>query len=241
MSSLSIRSFLALSAIVVTGLIPLAVSAEGYIGEDLGVDLYRRVDSGVASMRKTLVEKRIPGSAKRMNETIKSQCDKVKNTDVIETSNEFTASELSQISQGVSSPLYLHLKPQFKATGVATDLLECIQNVVGNDFANMQYESAKEQRTLEKLGSVGLYTDGNTDNSSFDLMYDLSRIHDILFSKDIPYNGKSNPTNGNLKAFLSNPTPFSSLTNGLTLSDRLSFDLADSGWQLVNPDKPQTT
>ncbi len=158
MPSLSIRSPFALSLLILVSLIPLAVSAEGYIGSDLGTDIYRKTDAGFAQMKKTLVEKRVPGSAKRMNNAIKSQCDKVKNTDVLDTGREFTTGELSQIAQGDVSPLYAHIKLLNANGSVSADLLACIQKVVGSDFVRMEYEASKEQRTITKLGSIGLYT-----------------------------------------------------------------------------------
>ncbi|MFZ4461004.1 MAG: hypothetical protein ACOYN2_00155 [Patescibacteria group bacterium] len=71
--------------------------------------------------------------------------------------------------------------------------------MVSSDYTRIEYEVSKEQRTLSKLGSVGLYTDGNIDNSSYDLMYDLERIHDIIFSRDIAYNGRANSSLADLK------------------------------------------
>ncbi|MFZ4461003.1 MAG: hypothetical protein ACOYN2_00150 [Patescibacteria group bacterium] len=84
---------------IIASCIPLAAFAEGYIGEDLGTDIYRKTDAGFTALKKGLIEKRIPGSAKRMNEIIKTQCGKPTDKDVLDTTHEFTQGELSQISQ----------------------------------------------------------------------------------------------------------------------------------------------
>lgn len=171
---------------------------------------------------------------------IKSHCAKSSNKDIIDTTHEFTQGELSQISQGIATPLFVHIllldsygKDPSKT--ISTDLFACIQKAVSDDYIRLEYEVGKEQRTLSKLGSIGLYTDGNIQNSSYDLMYDLERIHDIVFSRDIAYNGRPNSSLMDLRGLIGNSSPYSGLSG---LTDRLSYDLADSGWRLINPDTP---
>lgn len=49
-------------------------AADGYIGEDLGTDLYRRVDMGNFKLKKQLVEHALKGSAGKINSTIGPIC-----------------------------------------------------------------------------------------------------------------------------------------------------------------------
>ena len=42
-------------------------------------------------------------------------------------------------------------------------------------------------------------------------MKDLERMHDIIFAKDIPYNGKESGGASDLKSFLENPNPLAAL------------------------------
>ncbi len=70
-------------------------------------------------------------------------------------------------------------------------------------------------------------------------------MHDIIFAKEIPYSGKESGGAADLKSFLANPNPLSALNQDMSLSDRLSFDLTDLGWRLVqtpinNPGSPYT-
>ncbi len=62
------------SILIITLLFPIIVHGEGYIGEDLGTDLYKKIDAGQGVARKTLVGKRITGSNARINAAIKSKC-----------------------------------------------------------------------------------------------------------------------------------------------------------------------
>lgn len=89
---------------------------------------------------------------------------------------------------------------------------------------------------------MGIYTDGSLKNSSFDLMKDLETIHQIIFSKDIPYVGTPNSSAQSVNNFfLSSQAMLEGLKTGMSLSDRLSQDLADSGWKLVQEDPTDAT
>jgi hypothetical protein len=65
---------LARSILIITLLFPAIVHGEGYIGEDLGTDLYKKIDAGQGVATKTLISKRISGSNARMNTAIKAKC-----------------------------------------------------------------------------------------------------------------------------------------------------------------------
>jgi hypothetical protein len=62
------------SLLIIALLLPSVSHGEGYIGEDLGTDLYRRIDSGQGKVTKALVGKRIVGSNARMNKAIQAKC-----------------------------------------------------------------------------------------------------------------------------------------------------------------------
>ena len=98
--------------------------------------------------------------------------------------------------------------------GISTDLLDCVRGVIKSDYSQVVYEAAQESKTLSSIGGLGLYTDGSTENSSFDLMKDLEQIHDIIFSKELPYTGSPNNSKNSVGAFFANPPR--SLVEGLT-------------------------
>lgn len=110
------------------------------------------------------------------------------------------------------------------------------------DFQKIESEAKREEKTLSSLARVGLYTDGNSNNSSFDLMKDLQDVQDIIFSKDLPYDGRVNTSATSIGAFLSNTSNIAlGLEEGGSLTDRLSFDLADAGWRLATPTRSTAT
>lgn len=51
-------------------------------------------------------------------------------------------------------------------------------------------ESKKKMQNIYMLSRLWLYSDGNTDNSPFDLVSDVEEIEKIIFSQELEYNGK---------------------------------------------------
>lgn len=47
---------------------------------------------------------------------------------------------------------------------------------------------------LESVGNVGLYLDGDTANSDYDLLADITRINSIIFKEKYDYTGTRNAT-----------------------------------------------
>ncbi|MDD2744992.1 MAG: hypothetical protein PHU93_00470 [Candidatus Gracilibacteria bacterium] len=234
------------SCLIIALLLP-NVTFGGYIGEDLGTDLYKRVDSGQGAVTKSLIGKRITGSNARMNKAIKAGC--FKGADIkpfLKPGQEFTQDEFALIEGGILDSVYTKINgadaPNWN--GMTSDDVICVQNIIARDFEKIKMEVAREQSTLSRVGNTGIYTDGSLKNSSFDLMTDLEQIHDIIFSKEVPYEGTANLSAESVKNFLSNPSfAATAMAQGFTLTDRLSYDLADSGWKLaqMGPAVPNTT
>ena len=149
MFSLSIRSILAIS-LIAAFLSAVPVFAEGFIGEDLGTDMYRKVDAGYGTIRKTLIEKRIPGSMRRMNDIVKRSCKGI-DSDIL-SGSDFTVDELEAIQNGVVDSVAKKIKPEI---ALSTDLLMgCAVPAVQKDYARVKKETKKEIDTLSKLGSI---------------------------------------------------------------------------------------
>lgn len=106
--------------------------------------------------------------------------------------------------------------------------------IITEHYKDLQSQVNEEQKKLQSVGSIGLFTDGNKDNSSYDLMVDLENIHSVLFAKDIPYNGTDNMGASSVANLLSNAYdhPFLPL-NPLDLV--LNNPEKDPGVSLISP------
>lgn len=61
---------------------------------------------------------------------------------------------------------------------------------------------------LEQVGNMGLYMDGDSSNSDYDIIADIDKINAILFTETEKYKGVSNKTKASFAGFLAgNPVP----------------------------------
>jgi hypothetical protein len=79
-----------------------------------------------------------------------------------------------------------------ESVGMNTELAVRIRSTATRYYKMLQQDVALEQKKLQSIGSIGLFTDGNKDNSSYDLMVDLENIHSVIFAHEIPYSGTEN-------------------------------------------------
>lgn len=224
-----------LLALVSALLITPCVYAEGYLGEGIDVGIYKKVSEGSQQLKKQLVTKRAAAAEPRIKEEIAKQCGKGSVNILVNAT--FSPEELEQIAYGITDSFQKRIAP---GTKLGTDAASCILGVLQADYQSMKKEVGEQQKTLNSIGSFGVYADGSTKNSSYDLMSDLETMHDIIFSKELPYSGNigssANSTANNLSNFLRavGQNGLSALSDPLSFSDRLSFDLADAGWKLPN-------
>ncbi len=112
-----------------------------------------------------------------------------------------------------------------------TEQLNTIRKIIIRHYQEIQNSVTYEQGKLQSVGSIGLFTDGNKDNSSYDLMVDLENIHRVIFAKDIAYNGTSNMGASSIANLLNNIYPHPLLpTDTLT-----SPNYRDPGVSLIAP------
>lgn len=139
-----------------------------------------------------LAEKRTKGSARKLNARIGKMCAPSSggaNVDCLDPSKDFTLDELSAIEAGSASTVLSHM-----ATGlnVSSDDVATISAIARKYATSLKAEAGDQAQALGRMGSMGIFTDGSLDNSSYDLMKDVENIHNVIFSKDVPYGGEPN-------------------------------------------------
>lgn len=53
------------------------------------------------------------------------------------------------------------------------------------------------------MGSMGLYMDGDTSNSDYDIISDIEKINHLIFTEELKYNGTKNTSKFNLNNLIS--------------------------------------
>ena len=168
-----------------------SASAEGFAGEDLGLDLYRKVDVGVGKLKTMMAEKRLPQATKKLNGAIGAICKDESGASVkcLNEGKPFTMAELNAIEAGQIGMIFPHVSPGVK---MSADQMTLLSKTVGAYAGELKSEAAGQTQALGKMASTGLFSDGNLDNSSYDLIKDLENIHAVIFSKNVPYDGLVN-------------------------------------------------
>jgi hypothetical protein len=59
-------------------------------------------------------------------------------------------------------------------------------------YRKMGEIAAQSEERASKIGLIGLYTDGDTANSDYDIVSDIEKINSILFTTKLDYIGKKN-------------------------------------------------
>lgn len=77
-------------------------------------------------------------------------------------------------------------------TSINTEEWQALTLCIDSRYSAVKNRSYEEQNNLERLSSMGAYSDGDTSNSDYDILADIEKINMILFSKDLKYEGKVN-------------------------------------------------
>lgn len=109
-------------------------------------------------------------------------------------------SHLRDISQG--NLTYISEVAGRKNITLTTEELNRLGGCLTETYQKMQTQSKKQAHALETAGSIGIFSDGNADNSDFDIMVDIEKINAIIFSSEEQYHGSVNITAQALAKFL---------------------------------------
>lgn len=104
---------------------------------------------------------------------------------------------LDELSEGnISSLVALSKNP------LSTDDFDAIASCLVTTYDEIKSRSYQQQNDLEESGSIGIYLDGDTKNSDFDIIKDIEKINEIIFSNPAKYEGTKNESQKKLNDFL---------------------------------------
>ncbi len=73
-----------------------------------------------------------------------------------------------------------------------TPTFHTIATCLTETYAKMGEVAAQSEKTASTTGLIGLYTDGDTANSDYDIVSDIEKINSILFTQKLDYIGTKN-------------------------------------------------
>ena len=177
--------------------VPISTWAtNGYIGENPGFDLYNQIDDSVDSVSAGLTTTRVKQYATFQG--FGSNCRKP--------ISGFDQTPMNEkLLQDIIAGNYGGLSMLLTQNHINMDSVS-FMNLVGcfsDTYNKMQQYSTKEESSLSHVGNIGLYTDGDTSNSDYDIIADIQKINSIIFSERYTYVGTKNMGKTSLNNLLS--------------------------------------
>ncbi len=202
-----------------------------WIGESVWLDLYKTIDQGSFKLKETLFEKELNWSAKEINDLLAFSnywCGIFKKTKCFDENKDFTKSELDSIlNEWNVWIISVHLTGGVLEEEISTDTLNNLSEVIKIWIWEKKSEIEKYSDKAQKIWTLWLYSDWSTENSDYDLMTDLEKIHKIIFTEDIPYNWvETNFTSNSLSDFLNSDSDSDNKQNLLQNSDSVWNNLS---------------
>lgn len=174
-------------------LLPLHSFATGFIGENPGLNFYTRIDESAGTIANNLVKKRLndyktfAGFGRHCRPPLNWLDSERLNIQI-----------LNELSNGYYGNLVAIAER--KRVSMTTESLTNLANCLVDTYKEIQLGAIKQYEDIASAGNMGLYSDGDTLNSDYDIISDIEKINSLIFSEELKYgwalnNGKSSLAN----------------------------------------------
>ncbi len=182
-------------------------ATEGYFGENPGFDFYSKIDTWTYNIQKKLVSLRLQKAGNFSS--FGRNCQGIKalgNTPVDE-----------KVLKEISEQNYSRISALLQWKSITSDDFQALVRCLWERYDKVKSEISKEQSARETVASIWLYADGDKSNSDYDIIYDIERINQLIFSTEIKYNGTKNIAKKSLESLLAGnePSPLLSATSSI--------------------------
>lgn len=176
---------------------PFVFATEGYLGENPGFDFYSKIDTWTYKIQQKLVAQKLKKSSTFATFWRKCRYIRLLGDAPID----------ERVLQGIENQNYSWINAILKGKVVPLDQYKELTTCLAQEYKNVKNDIAKEQDARETVASIGLYADGDKSNSDYDIIYDIERINEIIFSTEIKYKGTKNISSKSLTSLLSGNSP----------------------------------
>jgi len=162
-----------------------AHNSAAFLWEDLGLDLYKTIDEGFYELERQQYEHELTGQWETSVEEVVRQITQEAGLDCEITSLD----EMENILwNGTTDQIPFILQAcAWETETISNAVVERVINTVGqikNDYSERATDKVND---IYDIAKIWIFSDGNIENSSFDLIHDLQEIDRIIFSEEIPY------------------------------------------------------
>jgi len=92
---------------------------------------------------------------------------------------------LIEVTYGTTSGLMRMFSKNNAA--IDSDSLNNLSSCLSETYRKLSEEAQKDENSLSQLSIIGLYSDGDTSNSDYDIIANIERINSILFTERLDY------------------------------------------------------
>ena len=168
----------------------------GFIGENPGLDFYTQIDESSASIHTQIINKHLANTPNLDN--FAKGCPGAYALRWART----TSTTLDEIAT-MNYSSFSKITNENGQNSLSLDGFQALTACISGRYQWLKEQATDEQDSLESLSSIGLYSDGDTSNSDYDIVADIDKINTILFSTDLKYDGIKNNSKNSFGDFLS--------------------------------------
>lgn len=165
-------------------LVPLlsyAADDTGVIGSNLWLDFYSRIDDAWDTLAQGIVRRRL--SERGTYGSLGCGASWISDISI-------NQSDLDALRDGNTAILGQLASP--KRVDLTTVSESSLRQCLVEKYNEIDRAAHQDQDALETVGNVGLYMDGDTANSDYDIASDIARINSIIFKQRYDYIGTKN-------------------------------------------------
>jgi hypothetical protein len=176
---------------------------EGFIGEDPGFDFYSKIDEWQFTVQKKIIDTRL-----KQNPTMNQFGKKCIQAESLLKNIPTTSAMLDDIENGNYALFTEKLLENIKSNpnawdSISTDTFQSLTQCIATEYKNLKRDTRKEIDARTTISYLGLYMDGDKNNSDYDIISDIEKINMIVFSQDLKYSGTPNQAGKWLSNFIS--------------------------------------
>lgn len=182
-SIFSLKGFLKVKVLFLALLFPLSSSA--FLGEDLWIDLYKKVDEWFYSLKQKQYENEITGQGETTVDQVVGPilADRWLDCEVK------TTAEIEELLWNTGDRQVERILDVcwYAGENAPTQVVEEVVSGLAYVKNTFSERAEKKTNTIYDVARIGLYNDGDLENSPFDLIHDLQEIDKIIFTQELEY------------------------------------------------------
>ena len=162
-----------------------------FLSWELWLDLYKKIEKGYTQLQLKLYENEVKWWEvdKKIIESLAEKYKTLWEKDCINSDTDLSIAQFKKISDYWLLPKFNLVKDECKWDDWSIDnqtINQIVSTIKIIDQISQTKANAKAQK-MEKIARIWLYSDWDTNNSPFDLVDDLKKIDEIIFTSEIPY------------------------------------------------------